>query len=137
MKTNAPHSFLRMASAGGVFLLGFTLLTAYAQAQSKSALGQQESAVQRAASELQLTTDQQVAFVRIIGDFRDSVEATMEKYNFDPEEGRPPLRHSMAIRSDMKSNVDVMEQQLAAVLTSEQMHKFRIIRRQMRAQVGS
>ena len=132
MNSKSSQSFLRTASAGGIFLLSFTLLTAFAQAQTKPGLVEQGAAVQRAATELQLSSEQEAAFVLIVGDFRDAVEATMEKYNYDPEEGRPPLRFSMAIRSDMKRNVAQMEQQLSAVLTPQQMQKFKAMRQQLR-----
>jgi hypothetical protein len=136
MNRNQPRSFLRLFSTCGVFLLSMALLTTLAEAQTRPGGPPDGPGIEQVATKLQLSAEQQGAFVEIMGDFRTSMEALMEKYGVDPTEGRPPLRVMMAMRAGMQKNVAQMEKQLQTVLSAEQMDNFKQLQQQQRKARG-
>ena len=113
----------------GFLLATFMLLATLTQAQTRPGNPPDIGAVM---TELQLTVEQQAAFVQIVETFRDTMETTMERHGVDPELGRPPLYKMRAIRMEMQANVAWMEQQMAALLTEEQMLRFRVLQAEQR-----
>ncbi len=119
----------RSAIYTGFLLVTFTLLATLVHAQTRPGEAPQ---VQDMIIELQLDSEQQAAVVQIIGEFRDSMDAMMERHGIDPSQGRPPLFKMRAIRSEMQANVATMEQRMAAVLTPEQMQRFMAMQQEQR-----
>jgi|GEM_PF-2345521 len=123
MKMTGNNPLLRLFFVCGAFLLSLTLLTAWAQAQA----GPDNVDIRDTVAALQLTNEQETAFVAIMTDYREAMRATMEKHGVDPAAGRPPLRVMMSMRNDVRRNTAQMEEQMAALLTPAQMKTFRHI----------
>ena len=127
MGSNLPRSLLACA----VFLLSVTLLTAWAEAQAR----QDRPELQETITVLQLSPQQETDFIAIMDDYRDSMQLLMERYGVDPSEGRPPLRVMMAMRKDLQSNRQEMEQRMSAVLTPAQMRTFKQMQETARREI--
>lgn len=106
----------------GFLLATFMLLATLTHAQTRPGSPPE---IGRVMTELQLTADQQETFVQIVQTFGDTMEATMERHGVDPSLGRPPLHKMRAVRSEMRANIAWMERQMAALLTQEQLQKFK------------
>lgn len=130
MKQILSRPFLRAFSAGGVFLLSLTVMTTLAEAQMLPGGQPDRTEIKQVAVQLHLSGAQQDAFVRIVDEFQMSVEAVFEKYGVDPLESRPRPTVRVALRSDLQKSLTQMDEELAVILSSDQLRAFEQIRRQ-------
>lgn len=130
-------STVRMICLGGFYLFVLLVYAMSAQAQPRQLpdFFADPQQVEAMAERLQLSTAQREAIRPILLDFADSTRAIMDKYAIDPASGtRPPLSVLFGVRNDMKKNQQQLDDQLATILTPDQMRTFRQMQDERRKQ---
>ena len=130
-------STVRMYCLGAFYLFVLLVYAMSAQAQPRQLPGMfaDKQQVEAMAERLQLNETQREAIRPMLLDFAEATQATMEKYAIDPASGtRPPLSVLFGVRNDMKKNQQQLDDQLATILTPDQMRIFRQLQDERRRQ---
>ncbi|WP_136660438.1 hypothetical protein [Nitratireductor sp. XY-223] len=135
MSRKLPFNAVKLIFLGGFYLFLLVLYATAAPAQGMSIGDEQQlqERVQEMAEKLQLTEDQRQALIPIMQDYGLATKAMLEKHDVDLEPGeRPSRRKMMAMRGDVQKNRSAFEQQLATVLSPQQMDEFHRLQKEQR-----
>ena len=94
-----------------------------------------EQRMDQLAVELDLTEAQEKAVRPILEDSRDQRRAVLDAHGVGKGKGRPDRDAMKAIRGEMKAISLETDEQLAGILSAEQMEKFHQIRKEARAKM--
>lgn len=126
--------FRQLGIASFIAALLVLVLVGPAAADAKKAPGPDETRLQQVAQRLQLSQDQKQPFLQTMQDFRSTMLATLDRHGVDPQAGkRPSLAVMFRLRSDMKRNNAKLQENLATILTPQQMREFAKIQDERRA----